>query len=265
MRGALLALILLCAPGDARAAAPCSTCGAAGGTYQTVTPPGWNGRTRLRLLVFLHGWMMEGADISEDADIRAAAARMGFLLVAPDGLLRSWSHAGSPTQARDDVAFLRAVVADVKSRWPIDSRVVVAGGFSQGASMVWELACRASADFTAFLPFSGAFWEPLPATCPGRGVDLRHVHGLDDPVVPMAGRPLFGPYRQGDVRTGFALWVAQDGCRLPPVKLKDWAGLVCETWTGCTNARRLQLCLRPGGHMMQPGDLLAGLRWAAGG
>ncbi len=256
----LAILVLLCANAPVRAA-PCTTCTAGGGTYRAVVPPQWDGTSKLRLLVFLHGFMMEGADITDDASIRDAAAGLNFLLVAPDGLMRSWSHAGSPSQARDDLAFLHAVLVDAKSRWPIDSRAIVAAGFSQGASMVWDLACRAASDYTAFLPFSGGFWEPLPRACTSGAVDLRHVHGRDDRTVPLAGRPLFGPYRQGDIRRGFDVWLAEDACRGPPVHLKDWAGLDCESWT-CAPGRRLQLCKRPGGHRMWRGDLLAGLRWA---
>ena len=114
----------------------------------------------------------------------------------------------------------------------------------------------------AFLPFSGGFWEPVPRSCASGPVELRHVHGRDDPIVPMAGRPLFGPYRQGDIERGFKVWVAEDGCRGKPLVLKDWAGLACESWSGCTANRRLQLCRRGGGHRMWQGDLLAGLRWA---
>jgi polyhydroxybutyrate depolymerase len=260
MRAALaLALLLLAVP-PAWAAAPCSTCQAAGGTYEAVAPPGWNGRTKLRLLLFLHGWMMTGADITEDEGIRQAAAKYGFLLVAPDGLMRSWAHTGSPSQARDDVDFLRKVVADVERRWPIDRRSVVAAGFSQGGSMVWDLACYAAKDFTAFLPFSGAFWEPLPRTCPGGPVSLRHVHGLDDHTVPMAGRALFGPYRQGSVTQGFAVWVAEDRCARPPATRRDGA-LNCEVWAGCGSGRRLELCTRPGGHRLWAPDIEGGLRW----
>ena len=261
MTRAALALLAFLLASGAAGAATCADCTAAGGTYHTVAPPGWNGKTKLRLLLFLHGWMMEGGDVTADPGIRAAAARTNFLIVAPDGLLRSWSHTGSPSQARDDLAFLRAVVADVKSRWPIDPNHVVAAGFSQGGSMVWDLACRAPADFTAFLPISGGFWEPLPAACTGP-VDLRHVHGRDDHTVPMVGRPLFGPYRQGDIRQGFAIWAATDGCRPNPVTLKDSTGLDCETWTGCQAAHRLQLCTRAGGHRMWEADILTGLRWA---
>lgn len=265
IRIAVLALVcgLLGAPawGAPGGGAPCTSCAAGGGSYEAVAPPGWDGRSRLRLLVFLHGFMMEGADITGDASIREAAGRLGFLLVAPNGLLRSWSHAGSPSQARDDLGFLHAVLEDVKARWPIDGRSVVAAGFSQGASMVWDLACHAAGDYTAFLPFSGGFWEPLPRACGSGPVELRHVHGRDDRTVPLAGRALFGPYRQGDIGRGFGVWLAEDGCRAPPVHLTDWAGLDCESWS-CAGRRRLQLCLRAGGHRMWRGDVLAGLRWA---
>lgn len=265
MRTLLVLALLLAVALPARAAAPCGACQAAGGTYQAVAPPGWDGRSRLRLLVFLHGWMMEGADITDNAGIRAAAGRLGFLLVAPDGLLRSWAHGGSPSQARDDVAFLRGVLADVKARWPIDPRVVVAGGFSQGGSMVWDLACYAAHDFTAFLPLSGGFWEPMPPACASGTVSLRHVHGRDDPVVPMSGRALFGPYRQGDIREGFRRWVAEDRCTGRPVRLAERGGLDCESWGGCAGGRRLQLCLRPGAHTLRAQDVEDGLRWVLAG
>lgn len=263
MRALALLLVLLAAMPVA-AAERCGVCSAAGGSYRAVAPPGWDGRRPLRLLVFLHGWMMEGADIAGDRGIAGPAGRMGFLLVAPDGLLRSWAHGGSPSQARDDVAFLRGVVADVKQRWPIDGRNVVAAGFSQGGSMVWDLACYAAGDFTAFLPLSGGFWEPMPAACRSGAVNLRHVHGRDDPVVPMAGRALFGPFRQGDVRRGFGVWVAEDRCAAP-VRLAERGGLACESWAGCAGGRRLQLCVRPGGHTLRSQDVEDGLRWAVAG
>ena len=263
MTRTLLVLLALLLTGAAHAAPRCADCTAGGGTYHTVAPPGWDGKSKLRLLLFLHGWMMEGGDITADPAIRIPAGKLGYLLVAPDGLLRSWAHTGSPSQARDEIAFLRAVVADAKSRWPIDPRTVVAAGFSQGGSMVWDLACYAAADFTAFLPFSGGFWEPLPKACTSGPVDLRHVHGTDDPTVPMAGRPLFGPYRQGDIRTGFTLWTTEDRCTGTPVPLKETGGLTCETWTGCANHRRLQLCTRPGGHRLWATDIATSLRWAA--
>ncbi len=261
MRLLAAALLLLMSFG-AEAAAPCADCTLPAGTYHAVAPPGWDGRSKLRLLLFLHGYMMEGGDIIGDGGIRGPAGKANYLLLAPDGMLRSWVYTGSPSQVRDDVAFLRAVVADVKSRWPIDPRNVVAAGFSQGGSMVWELACHAPADFTAFLPFSGGFWEPLPTAC-AAPVDLRHVHGREDKTVPLAGRKLLGPYRQGDIFKGFDIWAATDRCQAAPVTLAQSDGLECRTWTGCAGGHRLQLCLRSAGHSFFTSDIASGLRWAA--
>ncbi len=254
--GAALALLLLCA-----AAGPCDPCAVAGGSYRVAAPPAWDGRRPLPVLLFLHGWMTTPEDVLEDPAVAGPAARAGFLLVAPEGLQKSWAHVGSPSTARDDLAFLREVRADVLDRFAVDRRAVVAAGFSQGSSMVWDLACYAAEDFTAFLSFSGGFWEPLPAACRSGPVRLRHVHGTDDTVMPLAGRALFGPYRQGNVRQGFARWLAEDGCARAPDRTVNEAGLDCDEWTGCA-AGRLEFCLRPGGHDIQPATMEGGLRWA---
>jgi polyhydroxybutyrate depolymerase len=167
---------------------------------------------------------------------------------------------GSPSQARDDRAFLHAVLADVRTRWPVDDAHVVASGFSQGASMVWDLACYDAADYSAFLPFSGAFWEPLPKACDAGPVVLRQVHGADDSTMPLAGRALFGPYRQGNVRDGFARWIAEDGCAAEPERRRE-GELDCAEWPRCAQGR-LAFCVHAGGHFFRGDWVLGGLRWA---
>ncbi|MCW3474411.1 alpha/beta hydrolase family esterase [Limobrevibacterium gyesilva] len=263
MRRLLAALVvgLLAAPAS-WAAEPCTTCAAAGGTYHAVAPPDWDGHTRLKLLMFLHGWRASGADMVDDTAVTGPAARLGFLLIAPDGLQNTWAHGGSPSQARDDVAFLRAVLADAEQRWPVDPRVVVAGGFSQGGSMVWDLACYAADAFTAFLPISGGFWEKMPDSCTAGAVNLRHTHGRADTTVPMAGRALFGPYRQADIRRGFLVWEQEDKCRAAPNRHSREGDLDCDIWSSCGSGRSLELCLHEGGHVLDGAWLESGLRWA---
>ncbi len=245
-------------------AQPCDPCSIAAGQYRATAPPGWNGRDPLGLLLFLHGWQATGSNMVDDPAVAGPAARLGFLLVAPDGIGKSWGHVGSPSQQRDDVAFLRDVAADAKRRWPIDPARVVAAGFSQGGSMVWDLACFAAADFTAFLPFSGGFWEPMATSCSTGPVNLRHVHGRDDRTVPMAGRRLNGRFAQADIRRGFAVWLAEDRCPQAPDRKLSEPPLECDDWSSCATGRRLQLCLRDGDHYLDPATLEGGLRWAAG-
>jgi polyhydroxybutyrate depolymerase len=239
-----------------------------GGTYRAVEPPGWDGKTPLPLVLFLHGYGQSSADIAGDGTLSAAVTSLGALLVAPDGLHHAWAHVGAPSHDRDDIAFLRSVIADAKRRWPIDEAKIYASGFSIGASMVWDLACHAAQGFAAFLPVSGAFWLPYPERCDSGPVNLRHVHGLLDNTVPMAGRTLFGRYTQGDVRKSFDILRAADSCRPEPDRaateaVPAWEGsLACEVWSSCGSGRQLELCTHGDGHDMEPAFLHASLVWA---
>lgn len=257
-----IAAFLTLYPGTASALPPCDPCQLSTGTYRAIPPPHWNGHDKLPVLLFLHGWRANGSDMVSDATISGPAAKLGFLLVAPDGEGGGWTFTGAPSQGRDDIAFLRAVLADARQRWPINDARVIAGGFSIGGSMVWELACHAADAFTAFLPFSGGFWEPLPARCPGGPVNLRHVHGRADTTVPLAGRPIGGHARQGDIFKGFAVWLAEDRCRAEPDRHEQTGELDCAVWSACGSGRALQLCLHPHDHMMDAAWLDEGLRWA---
>lgn len=214
----------------------------------------------MKLLIFLHGYGGRGGDIVQDPAVTGTANRMGWLVVAPDGVNRSWAHVGSPSSARDDLAFVASVRADVERRWPVDETHVVAGGFSQGASMVWDLACHTPGGYTAFVPFSGAFWEPLPGGC-AAPVNLRQVHGTADTTVPMTGRTLFGRSRQGDVRKGLDILLRAGACTAPVTKdTRD--GLDCTDWTGCAGGHDIQLCTHGGGHEMDAAWVADSLRWA---
>jgi polyhydroxybutyrate depolymerase len=234
----------------------------ADGEYAAAAPAAWNGRDPLPLLLFLHGYTGNGAAILTDPKVSQVASEAGFLLVAPDGVGGSWSHVGSPSHERDDVAFLRAVVTDARRRWPVNSHLMVAGGFSQGASMVWDLACYAGHDFSAFLSFSGGFWQPLPRACSSGPVNLRHVHGTADPIMPMAGRTIRSVYHQGDILQGLAIWRATDQCKAAADGRADEDGLDCATWSRCATGATLQFCRFPGGHEMKAVWLADGLAWA---
>ena len=261
MHAAVVVVVLFAAPAAAGAAEPCDPCRLADGeTYRVQAPPEWDGHAKLPVLMFLHGFTREGADILADPDVAGPAGELGFLLVAPDGLDRSWSYQGSPSQARDDRIFLHSVLSEVKRRFPVDPRLVVLAGFSQGASMVWDMACFAPLGFTAFLPFSGGFWERMPTACTAP-VNLRHVHGTADTTVPLAGRAVDDRWRQADIERGFVIWRETDHCTAPPERHGDDGGLECEVWS-CRTRRSLELCLHPGGHEMAAGWLEDGLRWA---
>ena len=120
---------------------------------------------------------------------RKAFSDRGVLLVAPDGTGGDWSFPGLPAErTRDDVAFVDEVVEDVRRRYPVDQARLWATGFSLGGSMVWYLACLRAQSFAAFAPIAGAFWQPMPTQGRSGPVNLSHIHGLTDAMVPLEGR-----------------------------------------------------------------------------
>jgi len=264
--GCLAAVVLLLHLGGSASADGSFT--AADGSYRAVEPPGWDRRSALPLVLFLHGYGQSSADMVGDSGVAAAATSLGALFVAPDGLHHAWAHVGAPTRDRDDIAFLGAVITDAERRWPIDAAKVYASGFSIGASMVWDLACHAAQGFAAFLPVSGDFWLPYPERCESGPVNLRHVHGLADTTVPMAGRTIRGRFTQGNVDKGWGILRATDGCAVAPDRTASedvhaWEGkLACRIWSSCQSGRQLELCTHSDGHDMEPAFLHASLIWA---
>lgn len=229
-------------------------CPVEGGFYRILLPARAAIGPPRSAIMYFHGWQGSAEEIIADQGLVAVARRLGVALIAPDGMGRTWSYPGSPGHHRDEFAFIGHVLDDVAQRFPVDPDRILASGFSQGASMVWNLACRMPSRFAAFGPIAGAFWEPFPQDCVGPRPNLIHIHGTSDTTVPMAGRPLRSGYRQGDLFRSLA--VLAPGCT------SSWAGevrktprpeaLTCRLATDCPGPARLELCLHGGGHMSDP-------------
>ena len=217
-------------------------------------------------VVFFHGWREEAKNVLADPTMRDFADRRDAILIIPQGEGLTWSYPGSPGRHRDEFAFVAAVLDDALKRLPLDAAHVYAAGFSQGGSMVWNLACHAPARFAGFLPVAGGFWEPLPESCAPGPRQVFHVHGLNDATVPMAGRSLRnGQYRQGDIRKGWDLLRQAASCQPEAASFRRGARYACEHVKGCSGRAALELCLFEGGHMMEPAFLDLGLDWMEAG
>lgn len=268
-----LALALVCWASPVLACDPGTPCriDIDGGDYLASVPKAWDGRSPLPTVVFLHGYSQSAGEMLADEKLVGGLSAAGVLLVAPDGQKTSsgvltWSFPGDQSLPRDDFDFLRRVVDDVTSRWPVDRARLLGSGFSVGGSMIWYVACRMPHRFAGFAPIAGAFWAPEPEACPGGPVDMRHVHGTDDHTVPMQGRSLRGGLnRQGDVLRGIATWRRIDGCPEAPTREETQGRLVCKIWDAkaCTSGHELQLCLHGGDHEFDADWVMDGVRWLA--
>jgi polyhydroxybutyrate depolymerase len=243
-----------------------AACEIEGGVYHARLPEG----PARGVALYLHGWGGVGRDsIAREALARPFLER-GYALIAPQGLPRRQGDRGGRWNAnaagtwRDDVAFLRAVLADAQARLGLDGLPVLASGFSGGGMMIWRLACDAPETADAYAPIAGLMWRPLPARCQGP-VRLAHSHGWTDDVVPMEGRAVGGGVlTQGDLFDGLALLRRAAGCAGDQPSARGVEGALWTRRWVCGEAE-IALWLHPGGHARPPGWAEKVLDWFEAG
>lgn len=247
---ALLVLGLVTGPLQAMEAAGCSedtACSLSGGDYYIHLPETWAASSARGAIFFLHGHRGKAVNAIRNQSFRKMADELGVALVAVQGVQGTWSFPTAPEHLRNEPQFFDAVLADLEKRFGIGRTRTLLSGFSSGAFMTWYLACDDSRRFAGFAPISGAFWEPLPESCPTDAPYLFHVHGTSDKVVPLAGRWLGGHrWKQGDVYKSFDVWRRQTGLIATPPETYQDGGLSCERWV--PENGMLELCLHQGGH-----------------
>lgn len=232
-----------------------SDCLVSEGSYRIMLPSNPSGRS-LGAVVYLHGWQQSAEDVMNEKSLVATAQRLGVALVAPNGEGKTWSFPSAPFHYRDDFAFIQTVIDDIVRRYSIDRKHLLGAGFSQGASMIWYLACQQPRLFAAFAPVSGAFWLPAPNQCTAPLPVLLHLHGLADTTVPMEGREIAPGIRQDGVRESFA--ILGDSATLRPsaaVHLNSTIGvhLTCQRSDRQPDGGMVELCLHHGGHLFMTG------------
>lgn len=233
------------------------------GSYHILEPDG----PPSGIVMHLHGGGGTGKGLLKGG-MAKEAIRRGYIFVAPNGehptgrFHNNWAvRAKNFGHEKDDIAFLRDVLADVSSRRGIERPVMLLSGFSRGGSMVWDVACHAPDLARAYAASAGAFWDDLPEAC-AAPVWLHHTHGWSDRTVPLEGRPLFGEeIFQGDVWESLRIMRETNGCanRQPASSEIDgdrWR----RQWTDCSDGR-IDLTLHPGGHGAPSGWAKEVLDW----
>lgn len=214
-------------------------------SYHVREPDGWDGETPLPVLLHFHGWQRQGTLIVRHQRISGATRRRDVLLVAPNGLGRSWDFWDKDT---DDVSFARAVLEDVKARYPIDESRVYVSGYSWGSNMAWRFVCEDGADVAALLAISGTLSQD--ETCATAPAEVRQVYGLNDQV-------LYFPYGpNGEETYPVKLWRDKfscgDGRATGPWQQVSFLTLERTVWDTCETGR-VSLDIHPGGHFIPHG------------
>lgn len=172
------------------------------------------------------------------------------ILVYPQGWGRTWNAwtccGRAVADNVDDVKFVRAILLDLdRLHAEVDRHRVYATGFSNGASLVYRLACEASDIITAVAPHSGARLDT--ANCrPLRPVPIMHVHGLVDERAPIEGGP--GRWSEDDsmppIADVISFWAQNNGCSLTASSY-ILPGAICQARLFCQDRAEVLLCVVP--------------------
>ncbi len=217
------------------------SCAVDGRSYQALLPDGYDGRKALPVLIHFHGWGRTGLNVINNHKISGATRENGVLLLAPNGLGKSWDFWRSPS---NDVPFVERIIEDARHRFSIDRKRLYVSGFSYGGAMAWRLACERGADYAAFLPIAGSLWNFNELSECSSPVTLRHVHGLKDTVMDLprgeGGDPLYS----------VSPWIALNGCEERPSYTEKRTIYQSSRWDACKSGHEVELETHPYGHII---------------
>jgi polyhydroxybutyrate depolymerase len=167
-------------------------------TYQLVRPSEQGPRPTV---IMLHGLGGTGAEIAKRSGLDQSAPRAGFVGVFPDGVRNRWNSFPPGTEPAlyvernrefggtpDDVAFLKALVADLVRRGISDPKRIYLAGVSNGGFMTLRMICADAGLLAAAAVLVSGMLDPTGADCrPAKPVPVLMVNGTADPIVPFAG------------------------------------------------------------------------------
>ena len=245
-----------------------------GRPYGLGIPPDGDASSPLPLIVLLHGYGFTAEAEDLILPFSKVLASRRFFYALPDGTVdregkRFWNATDACCNydhlAVDDVAFVRALIADVEAHHPIDPARVFVVGHSNGGFMALRLACEAGDVISGVVSLAGAAWLD-PSRCPsGSAVPVLAIHGTADEVIGFnGGSTTLGSYPSA--RRTVASMAARNGCTgaSQTVGTSDLLGDAAQettrdAFTGCPAGGRVELWSIDGaGHIPIFNDQLPG-------
>jgi len=172
-----------------------STCGAKGTTcsltvnsksrtYYVQLPSGYSSSKQYPLIFQFHPW---GGSADQALTMYQLNSKIpDAIYVTPQGLDAGGNGPGWANSSGEDIAFTKAMLADVQGKFCVDNARIFSTGFSYGGMMSFAIGCEMSDVFRAIAPMSGSLYSD--ANCKGTGphVAMWGSHGTSDTVVPIA-------------------------------------------------------------------------------
>jgi polyhydroxybutyrate depolymerase len=227
-------------------------------TFVVHVPPTFDGKSKVPVVIMLHGAGGSGEGAIRETGWDAKADREGFIAVFPDGtpphpllparfLLnpRLWND-GSGRGAIgvknvDDIGLISAMIDFLEARYAADPARIYCTGFSNGASMTFSVGLNLSNRIAAIAPVSGHLWyREKQLAYP---VPLLFIIGTDDPLNPIAGGNVKLPWEKTEyhppVEDTLKEWERMLGCG-PEVQTARGKGLMEVTYNHCAKGGEVE-------------------------
>lgn len=221
-------------------------------TYVLHVPSAYKGDSAVPLVVDFHALLGTGGQEAAYSTYPKTVDAEGVVMAFPNGEAgpsgNAWNLGPCCVDGVDDVAFARAVVADVVQVACVDPKRVYAVGFSMGGGLAHHLACRAADLFAAVAPAAFDLLQENVADCrPARPITVFSFRGTADSVAAygggasalVPGHPITFLGALSTLKT----WVALNQCTGAPTDGGDG----CQIFSRCNDGVEVALCSKRGG------------------
>ena len=223
----------------------------------------------LPVVIVFHGGGGAAASARQQTRMSVKGEAEGFIAVYPQGSggvlgrLRTWNAGtccGYAMQHRvDEIAFVGALIDDLRATFAIDPAHIYATGISNGGMMAYEVAC-ALADRIAAIAVVAGEMTALDRCTPARPVPVLVIHGSADRNLPIEGGPGAKAVAVHDVRSVAAaidFWRRRDACG-DAAEVEPTAPVRRTRYRSCTAGTEVELVvIEGGGHSWPGGERLA--------
>jgi len=229
--------------------------------YRLHIPEKIKDRKGVPLVIVLHGGGGWASQIEDMSQMDTVADTHGFLVAYPNGtkglLGYTWNGGDccgvAMEKKADDVRYISTLIDTLVAKRGVDPTRVYATGISNGAILVYRLACELADKLAAVSPIAGGL---MMSECrPARPMPMIIFQGTADHAVPIEGggnlkgkKRLF-PALSDQVR----LWTGLDRCPTVDKVTYSKGEATCTTYGPCAEDSEIVVCKIQGGGHTWPG------------
>jgi len=227
--------------------------GGADRTYILHVPPSFDGSQALPLVFVLHGLGGTAESMVHSTQMNLLADQKNFFVAYLNGQgdPQGWNTGITAwlTTPLDDVAFIRALAAQLETQLKVDTKRIYAVGFSNGAFMTHRLGAEASDLFAAVTSTEGTIGMNQPdgsvlrISTPIAPLPILIIHGQNDVRIPYNGGQSDKPQVNVlSVADAVKMWTDANGCVGAPVsKTSPDGNVTFDDYQGCPGNNEVKL------------------------